>query len=1213
MAFRVKRKFGSLIIPALVLGLALVAWKPLRAQSYTATLDGIVTDASGAVVPNAKVELTNESTNVKQTKKSDDRGYYFFALLPPGSYKLTVESPGFKTLERSGMVLQVQQAAKVNVELSPGEITTKIEVTGEAPRLDIVNATEGRVVENTSILNLPNLSRSPLTLAQLAPGIVPIGGYESGGSVNFSANGGRLNITDVLLDGVTVSTQEHNSGIQGFQFVPTIESVQEFKVQTNSFSPEYGMSGPAVINMVTKSGTNDLHGDLFEFNRNASLTANSFFSNMQGGTVGHYVYNQFGGTVGGPVYIPKVYNGRNKTFFFFHYERIKIPGSTWSEIDTVPTVPQKNGDFSQTVDASGNPITIYDPTTVHQDTSGNWARNPFPENIVPEGMWNPVASTVIPFYPDPTSVGRGPNHLDNFFFQGTSGSTWYETTVKIDHYFTEKQRLSGRYSRDVSNSQQNQNPWGSCPSGYTQNPAWCSAVGSLMLPEGYGYGSSKPQNAVVDYTNTISPTTILNVRAGVSRLFSKSDRVGAQGYFDEKTLGFSGPAMYIQQPPRFWMEDYTNIGQSIWGPSSLNASDTFHFIGSLTKVKGVHSFKAGGEARFQRLNYGQPIYNAASFAFCRQQTNRSPTAFDPSQGISLASFMVGWAGSCNAWPTGQSFNLIPLVAARSYSVYFGDDYRLTPRLTLNLGLRYELNLPVTERHDRLNWIDLSIRSPLQDKGIVVDPAVAAICPACAHPTGGYVYASPSQRSPYDTDKNDFGPRFGFAYQFAPHMVFRGGYGIYYALSSAQLTGEMADGYVAGTAFVTSLDGGVHQLNSIVNPFPNGVLQPAGNSLDAMQSVGTTLYGPMRSLNVTPMIQQWSASIERELPANSVFEIAYSASKGTHLGYGTDRGWANFFDSSYIKLGNKLFDQYPNPYFGLVPATADLSSPTVSLAQLLRPHPQFPYVSGRPGPPRGNSIYHALQFKYTKRLSHGLNLVTHYTFSKLISDSDSPDDPNLDWLAGAIRANGGGRARTQDWGNLRLDRSVSVLDIPHRWITDFSYQLPIGRGRAFGKTWNRVLDAVAGGWQVNGIINLASGPPLIPHLAGASPFFEVGIQQRPNLVSEPYVSGSVEDRLNHYLDLKAFSRPDPTEFGTAPRTLPRMRAPGFRGADMSGFKQFYFTEDRHRYVEIRAEAFNFTNTPVFAAPSTTFGAGDFGVISGQVNSPRILQLGAKFYF
>jgi hypothetical protein len=1184
----------SRILACLCLMCARPVW--LAAQTTTATLEGVVTDASKSVVPGAKVALINEGTNIKQVKMSDQRGRYYFPLLPPGSYRLNVTFSGFQEFQRSGIVLQVQQAARADVELHPGDLTTKVEVTGEAPRLDAVNATQGRVFTSNALLDMPG-GQYPLALAILTPGVVGVGGYPTGGGVNFSANGGRLSVTDVLLDGVTTSVMEHNSGIQSIQYTPTSEGVEEFKIQTNGYSAEYGTSGNVVISMVSKSGTNQLHGDVFEYYNNSAFSANNFFSNRNGVPVSDSHSSQYGGTVGGPVYIPKVYNGRNRTFFFEHYERRAVPTTLKTWQGTVPTTLEKNGDFSQTYNSSGQPVTIYDPTTVHLDNSGNWVRNPFAGNLVPKGQWNPVATKVLPYYPDPTSNGSGPSHIGNFFKQNDYVQSWYQQEVKIDHNFSDSQRLSVRYSRNPSASYDASNPWGE---------------GNFMIPSNYNINSDGPQNAVANYTYTLNASTVLAFQWGVTRDYANWDHQNVPTSFIPSSLGFRGE-LAIQQPPSFQMEGYSFIGPDIFG-RSVKGNDVNHFQGSLTKVRGAHSLKFGAEARFYRLNYGQPGIATAAFTLCNQQTAATPFTSSSSQGNALASFMAGFGGSCPMPAgTGQSIDATSMTAAHTYGGYIQDDFRVTPKLTLNLGLRYELQRPSTERHDRFQYIDLTMTNPLSGK-----LPYTTNCPNCSNLTGGYVYNDANNRMEYNTMWHDFAPRFGFAYQFAPHSVVRGGYGWFYGVSNGSLVGFLADGFVSSTSFNPSTDGGVHMANAIDNPFPNGIVKPTGSSLGARQGLGDVIcctntigYGGIDN-NTTPRTQQWGLSVERELPGNSVVEVAYSATKGTHLGFGTLRGQPNYIDTSYRSLGAKLFDMVPNPFYGLVPATSSLNTPTVALRQLLRPHPEFTTISMRPGPPRGNSIYHSMITKFTKRLSSGLQATVSYTFSKSISDSDSPDDPNVDWLTGAIGENSGGRARIQDSSNLRLERSVSQFDIPHRFLVDFSYRLPFGRGKQLGGQWNRALDFIAGGWQLNGVLQANSGTPLAPHQSGGtvaqSGFGDV---QRPNVVGNPNTSGSVEERLNHYLNPAAFTIPAAFVDGTAPRVMGYARAQGFHGMDASVFKQFHLNEAR--YFEFRWEAYNITNTPIFGVPGTTVGQGDFGVISSQANGARSMRMVLKAYF
>ncbi|MGH9628839.1 MAG: carboxypeptidase regulatory-like domain-containing protein, partial [Bryobacteraceae bacterium] len=482
--------------------LLLAFWAPalLTAQSFTASLQGVVQDTSGAMIPNAQVTLENEATNVRQTTTTNENGRYVLASLSPGSYRLSVETPGFQTSVRTGMVLQVQQQATVDIVMTPGEVNTSITISGEAPRLDATTATLGRVVENASVLSMPLGSRNTLDLAILTPGVSGSTGFTG---TNFVSNGTRNSQSDVLIDGTTVAVQEQNGGVTDAKFRPSVEVVQEMKVMTNSFSAEYGNTGGTVVTMVTRSGTNQLHGSAFEFLRNSALNSNNFFANRSGREIVPFRRNQFGGALGGPVYIPRLYDGRDRTFFFFHYEATR-QSSQHTALSTVPTALEKQGNFSDTRDSAGRLITIYDPSSVHTDPqTGKLVREPFPANIIPRSRMDPVALHSMQFYPEPNLPGNPFTRVNNFFNSGARTSNDYQTTAKIDHNFTQAQRFSARYSQ-YRITGRTPNLWGNWMNPYDDGP---ESPGDIT------------RNASADYTNTISPTTILNLRWGLARQF----------------------------------------------------------------------------------------------------------------------------------------------------------------------------------------------------------------------------------------------------------------------------------------------------------------------------------------------------------------------------------------------------------------------------------------------------------------------------------------------------------------------------------------------------------------------------------------------------------------------------------------------------------------------------------------------------------------------
>jgi len=522
---------------------------------------------------------------------------------------------------------------------------------------------------------------------------------------------------------------------------------------------------------------------------------------------------------------------------------------------------------------------------------------------------------------------------------------------------------------------------------------------------------------------------------------------------------------------------------------------------------------------------------------------------------------------------------------------------------LNLGLRYDFDLPRTERYNRYSWFDFYAPSPIQGK------VPASACPACGNLLGQFKFASNDQRRPIDTYWNNVQPRFGFAFAVDEKTALRGGYGIFYTLSRATVKGHTGSGFQTNSPVESSRDGGITRFASLENPYPAGLTLPPGNSLGDATFLGLGIGTESRS-NQNPQYQQWNFSVQRALPGNSVVQVNYTGGKGTHLYFGGGVTNQNRMDPSYWGLGRTTLNALvPNPFYGIVTdPTSRLSSPTVTYNTLLRPYPQ--YAGGVSGSAKniGNSIYHGVQFQFEKRFSQGLSLLAHYTISKLIDDS-SFSDSNVGWL--------GGVTDVQNPFNLRLERAVSAMDIPQRLVLTFSYQLPIGRGKWIGSGWSKGLNMVLGGWEVNGLMTFSSGFPL----NSGSQFRESPLQgatlwegvQRPNLTGDPSKPGSVKDRLNGYFNDAAFSRPAPDTFGTAPRTLSNYRSPGIRNADMAIFKNVSFTESK--YVQLRMEAYNVTNTPTFATPHMSYGASNFGVIDTYAGGrgPRELQLAVKFYF
>lgn len=1150
------------------------------AQSFTASVRGVVTDSTKSAVPNAKVIITDADRNTNQETATDVAGRYVFTALPPGRYLLAVEAVGFSKYTHSAFPLQVQQQATIDLELNVGALSTSITIESGAPLLNTTSATLGQVVENKYILSLPLAGRAPLALVALSPGVTP-SNLNPGGqtNTNFVANGTRNSTSDVLLDGMSVANVEQNSGITNLEYQPSVDVVQEFKVQTNYFSSEFGNTGGAIVNVVTKSGTNSLHGNGYEFHRNAALNANSFFSNRAGRSIPDFRRNVFGGTLGGPVVIPKLYNGRNKTFFFYDYEGSRQESATTRTV-SVPTLKEREGDFTDTRAADGNLITVYNPFDTYRASDGRILRTPFTGNMVPKSIFSQIAVKALASYPNPTSGGNLNTHANNFFGQGINQNTSDQIDAKIDHYLSDKQRIMSRYSVN----------WGSSV------PAvlW----GSLADPFSNGDSRSRTQNFVFDYTRMQSPATLITLRYGLLRQSAHTDPKSLG--FDQTSLGL--PSLFltsgIKMFPNFAPEGYQFTGQVGYGLIG-RGDDVNSITGSATKILGGHSVKMGAEVRLMRLNYLQPGFPQGNFGFARITTSQDPNRGDTYQGNAIASMLIGWMGQVGTNSPGQ-YHLDPWSSSASqyYGFYFQDDWKITHKLTLNLGLRYDFDVPRTERYNRYSWFDFNAASPLAGK-----------VPQFPDLKGQFRFTDDHTRSPIDMDLSNIQPRFGFAYALNEKTAVRGGYGIFYTLSRATVKGHTGSGFQTTSNIEASRDGGITRYASLDNPYPNGLNIPPGNSQGAATFLGLSVGTESRP-NQNPQYQQWNFSIQRALPGNSVLQVNYTGGKGTHLYFGGGVTNQNLLDTAYWSLGRtKLNELVTNPFYSIITnPLSPLSAPTITYNTLLRPYPQ--YSGGVSGSAKNisNSIYHGVQFQLERHFSHGLSFLGHYTIAKLIDDS-SFSDGNVGWL--------GGVTDVQNPFNLRLERAVSAMDVPQRLVLTFSYQLPIGRGKRLGSGWSRRVDWVLGGWEANGLMTFSSGFPL----NSGSQFREAPLQsptlwngvQRPNLIGDPRMPGSVKDRLNAYFNVAAFSRPAPDTFGTMPRTLPNYRSPGIRNADMAIFKSVAFTESR--YLQLRLEAFNVTNTPTFATPHMTYGASNFGVIDAYANGrgPRELQVAAKFYF
>jgi hypothetical protein len=1205
---------------------------PSQAQIYAGSITGLVQDPSGAVVPNASVVLTDNDKGLKYSAKTDSSGRYLLRALPPSTYTIRVEVAGFRSEIQGGIVLVVNQNLTLNVPLQVGRTSETIEVTGQAPVLATEDAVTGQNLDPKVINDLPLIGRSVFDLALLTPGVTQPAGNTFGPNTmanNFISDGGRNAQADILIDGVSTVGVEQNTAIVNPLYTPSVDAVQEFKVEQSNFSAEIGFTAGTVVNAVTRSGTNNFHGSAYEFLRNDIFNANNYFADQTHTPIAPIRWNDFGVTVGGPI-------KKSRTFFFFDYE-----GSRESIAVTknagVPSLAERGGDFGElcgyqggTFDSNGlcsapagqiwDPYTgVFDPNQggpvrsnfipfnnlATYTSPGNpiiAAKHPIPST--PGNIIDPVASKMMQLYPMPNlNVGIGSyDYLFNWVGTGADRSRNDQFDVKIDHRFSDATALSGKFSYQ---------------SGYYKPANLFKNVGDAYS-SGLSTGSAKL--LALNLTHTFSPKTLLTVSLGLTRAFSFDHGGSAADFpsFDPvKDLGLPSyiEANGIKAAPSisvfggYQSEGGNNsIGTQAWTYLKY-AQETHHLIGSLSHTTGRHELKFGVEGRLHRVDIYFPGIPAGTYSFDVNSTSQAP--WDGS-GDAMAGFMIGAGGPSN-W---GAYEIDYAAATQNWNVgsFVQDNWRASDKLTLNIGMRYDLDLPRTERFNRISWLDLKSPSPLQVPGL--GPL-----------TGGLQFASNNERAPFDNNYHGFGPRFGFAYKLRRNTVVRGGYGIYYTQNkgAAAGTGISDQGFVEQTNWLnTYLNDGATPWGFLSDPFPPAPRPPTGSSLGLLTDVGFALTGPIRTRNARPYEQTWSFGIQHELPGRIVLESNYIGKKGTHLYFG-NAGNVDIFSPAQAAAyaQNPAYYNAPvaNPFFGIITdpnsglygfQSPDCPSPSTNCVQrwtLMTPYPQFTGISAT-DPPWASSIYHALQLRAEKQFSNGLQFLATYTNSKSIDDS-SVGGGGLTWLGGSLN-----NVLQNPWDH-KAERSLSQYDISQVLQFSYVYQLPIGRGKKLGGNISPVLDAFIGGWQTNGIWRFDTGQPIILTLNGGTSIPTFG-PQRPDLLAPLKRASGLN--LNQYF---ACGQPDCSDvvaapaayaFGNAPKVQPNLRAPGTRTGALSVFKEFNLAPLREgARLEFRAEAFNALNHPQFAPPASTWGNGDFGKITSQANSPRQMQLALKLYW
>jgi len=1205
---------SKLRIMSVALGILLLGGSVARAQVYSGSLTGVASDPSGAVLRGAQAVVTDEEKGFQFTALTDSEGRYVLRNLPPGKYRLTVSAPGMRTYNQPGITLTVGQNAQIDVKFELQGAVESVTITETASLLQTQDASTGQLINQRFINDLPLTTRSIFNLAQLAPGVTQPAGNAFGlnqGATNFISNGGRNSTADILIDGVSQTNNENNSGVSTALYTPSVDAVQEFNVQQNTYSADVGFGGSTVINVVTKSGSNQFRGSLFEFHQNSALNANNWFNNQNGVKIAPRKQNQVGGTVGGPI-------RKDRTFFFFDYQGTRTRSSTTARAG-VPSLAERQGDFGE-VCARNNGVfnaqgqcsvaagQIWDPYSGVFSSSVNGAvRSAFvPFNNLatyvspgnpklagtpyalaqrPGNLIDPVALKMIQYFPLPNVAVGTPayNYLNNWIGGGRSYSNDNRFDVKIDHRLNEANLLSGRLSHAWGNGQGAMcfdNVADPCTSGPNTNSAWS---GSL------------------NFNHTFSPTLIATATYGYARSFTYTRGVASnfKDFNPVTTLGLPPYILtsgYIATPNITLGNGYQLAGNSALGSRTFSILqyplDTHTLNTGVDKISGKHEFKTGYEFRMHRISFLQVGNPQGNFSFSLSGTSRTPAS--GTGGDALASLLIGFPQG------GDGYGVDVAITTQNFAHawYFQDNWRPTNRLTVNLGLRYELTLPRTERYNRQSWIDLNAASPLKVPGL---PGLK----------GGLVFASDKDRYAYNTNYANWGPRIGFAYRTFKDTVIRTGYGIFFNPIKGAAAGTGGGGF-AGFNFTTPIQttyqsDGATPFGRLSNPFPQGIQLPPGSSQGLLTSAGFGLSAPIREWNQAPYVQTWNFGVQREFRGGILGEANYVGTKGTHLYFGGGTN-LNYLDASVETATAAQITQLntfvPNPFFGIITdPSSSLSAPTVRYNQLLRPYPHFTGLSGN-DPPVSNSIYHALQLRVEKRFAKSLQLLSTYVWSKSIDDSSV--------TCNCTRFLGGGTS-LQDPNRRYLERAVSGYDIPHVFQFSYVYQLPFGKGHKLGGNWNGLMEAVLGGWQTNGLWRFDAGMPISLGLSVSQALPTYG-GQRPNLLRTLKRNNGSDWMTQYFADPTAVATPAPFTLGTAPRNLDDVRIPGTATTALSLFKQFRLTALREgARLDFRIEAFNALNHPQFAGPNTTVGAAAFGRVTAQANSPRQVQLGLKLYF
>ena len=1152
----------SQLLGLMLFGLAAMAQDP------RGSIVGRVTDTSGAVAPEIEVRATNQATGVSAASKSSSAGTFTIPYLIPGVYKVSAESAGFKRFLREGIEVRVTESVEVPIVMEVGAVTEVVQVTAESPLLTTTDASQGTVIEDRAIVELPLIGGNPVEFALLDPAVMNETDMRdrrasaTNASSQWSAMGGGAYRNEFQIDGVS-NTYAEGNGNTRVAFNPPAAAIGQFKIVTNPFDASAGNAMGATVNVSTKAGTNQLHGEAHYYGRNAWFDATDFFSNKRKTAKPVYQDHRPGASAGGPVELPRLYHGRNRTFFFYAWEQ-----NYWSVpqpfTGTVPTAAERQGDFSALLAVPGvaGRYQIYDPFSTRPQSATRFQRDPFPNNVIPKSRFNTAGYNLANLYPLPNQPGTA-DGINNFFNGSSKSDEKYWVHMgRLDHAFRENHRIFIRLNYDWWEERKNKN--------------FGNGIQGIVL-------NRINRGLALDDVLLVTPNLVLNLRYGLTQQDFTEYRV-TRG-IDLGALGFSQGLTGLIDSKRATLPRVASgafSGFSTWEKGDgANTSLTHNFNGNLSTQRGRHALRGGLDFRVYRAFENRYMYETApDFAFSTTYTKGPLDTSGASPiGQDLASMLTGIATS-GSMEHPATFALQNLY----FGGYLQDDIKLTSRITVNLGVRYELETPITDRYDRLvtgfafdqsNPIEAAARANYARSPIAELPLDRF------RVQGGILYPgqTPTGRNPIRKDTNNIMPRVGIAWQVSRRTTVRTGYGIYYGTLGVNGTDAVQYGFSQSTPIIPTLDNGQSYQALASNPFPNGLLAAPGKAGGLSTYLGQAIAFDDPNKR-PPYSQRWSLALQELLPAQVLVEASYVGNRGTHLGVtrqisSVPRQYLSTSTARDTTAINFLSVNLPNPFYGLGP----VYTPTITRANLLRAYPQFSSVAMDTS--EGYSWYHSLQVRAARRFHHGVTLNAGYAFSKMMEATtflNETDAKPYETLSGSHR--------------------------PHRMTFSAVWELPVGKGRTWLRGMSKPMEALLGNWQLSAVMIRQAGAPLA--------WSNIIFNGNPDAMVLPKADRDVDRWFNVDAGFNRVSGQALSQnIRYFPMRLASVQADGQSKWDVSLAKGFRINE--RLLFRLRAQCFNVANHTNFGAPNVSPTSTAFGQITATAGQPRIYQVAATVTF